>query len=210
QAEPPQPPAPEPAPPAAPPQPAVVPQPAGLPQTVTPSEALPARPVFAPVSEGVAPEGAAPPIVPDGSFDPREDAGVPVAPVPGPSNRPPSHPVPSSPDAGHAPDAGPAPAQDAARFPEHGAPAHPVFPPVHAPEPVPTAPQQPVAQPAHPQPPADAASSGDDIIRSVPFPPVSGGGPASAPGPLADAGLPANDPWPPFGPVSGDGRDDER
>ncbi|MFH6690992.1 hypothetical protein QVL82_19475, partial [Cellulosimicrobium funkei] len=78
------------------------------------------------------------------------------------------------------------------------------------PEPVPTAPQQPVAQPAHPQPPADAASSGDDIIRSVPFAPVSGGGPASAPGPLADAGLPANDPWPPFGPVSGDGRDDER
>ncbi|MFD6031405.1 2-amino-4-hydroxy-6-hydroxymethyldihydropteridine diphosphokinase [Cellulosimicrobium funkei] len=213
QAEPPQPPAAEPAPPVAPPQPAVVPQPAGLPQTVTPSEALPARPVFAPVSEGVAPEGAAPPIVPDGSFDPREDAGVPVAPFPGPSNRPPSHPVPSSPDAGHAPDAGPAPAQDAARFPEHGAPAHPVFPPVHAPEPVPTAPQQPVAQPtqpAHPQPPADAASSGDDIIRSVPFAPVSSGGPASAPGPLADAGLPANDPWPPFGPVSGDGRDDER
>lgn len=199
----------------APPQPPVVPQPAGLPQTVTPSEALPARPVFAPVSEGVAPEGAAPPVVPDGSFDPREDAGVPVAPFPGPSNRPPSHPEPAAPDAGNAPDAAPGPAQDALRAPEHGAPAHPVFAPVHAPEPVPAAPQHP-AVPQHPaappaQPPADAASSGDGMIRSVPFAPVSGSGQESAPGPLADPALhPANDPWPPFGPVSGSGRDDER
>ncbi|MCR1984030.1 2-amino-4-hydroxy-6-hydroxymethyldihydropteridine diphosphokinase [Cellulosimicrobium cellulans] len=211
-AERPQPPAPETALPVAPPQAPVVPQPAGLPQTVTPSEALPARPVFAPVSEGVAPEGAAPPIVPDGSFDPREDAGVPVAPFPGPSNRPPSHPEPAVPDAGDAPDTAPRPAQDAVRAPEHGAPAHPVFAPVHAPEPVPAAPQHPAAS-QHPaaQPPVDAASSGDGMIRSVPFAPVSGSGQESAPGPLADPALhPANDPWPPFGPVSGSGRDDER
>ncbi|MFE6236575.1 2-amino-4-hydroxy-6-hydroxymethyldihydropteridine diphosphokinase [Cellulosimicrobium sp. NPDC057862] len=190
--------------PVAPPQAAVPPQ-------AAPAEARVVRPVFAPVSEGVASsvEGA-PTVVPDGSFGTHEAGSPAVAPFPGPSHRPPALPDPEP------------PVQDAVLPPEQGAPAFPAFAPVRPAEPpvaAHPAGAPPVAVP-HAQTLADPATPADDgIIRSVPFAPVQPpvqqsaqqSAEASAPGPLADASLhPATDPWPPFGPVSGAARDAQR
>ncbi|MBN0041940.1 2-amino-4-hydroxy-6-hydroxymethyldihydropteridine diphosphokinase [Cellulosimicrobium cellulans] len=188
----------QPVPPQEPPAPGaalpVAPPQAAIPPQAAPAEG-PVRPVFAPVSEGVAPapEGSSPTVVPDGSFRAHDVAALPnLAPFPGPSNRPADLPTPE------------APAQESVPSTEHVAPAFPAFAPVHPGEPEPAA-----APPA--QAPAPAPATDDGIIRSVPFAPVSAPAPASAPGPLADASLhPAPDPWPPFGPVAGAGRDDER
>lgn len=189
--------------PVAPPQAAVPPQ-------VVPTDAPVARPVFAPVSDGVAPsvEGA-PAVVPDGSFGSHEPGSPPVAPFPGPSHRPAALPDPEP------------PTQDVQPS-EPGAPVFPAFAPVRPAEPpvaahpveAPPAAVPPAQVPAEPATPVD-----DGIIRSVPFAPVSGpvqppaqqSAQASAPGPLADSSLrPATDPWPPFGPVSGGAHDAER
>ncbi|MFD4993724.1 2-amino-4-hydroxy-6-hydroxymethyldihydropteridine diphosphokinase [Cellulosimicrobium cellulans] len=182
--------------PVAPPQAAFSPAAPAAP--AAPAEPAVARPVFAPVSDGVAPapEGSAPPAVPDGSFGVHDAAALPsVAPFPGPSNRPADLPTPEP------------SAQEPVQPTEHAAPAFPAFAPVHPGEPAPAA-----APPMH-APAATPAADDDGIIRSVPFAPVSapGSAPASAPGPLADASLhPAADPWPPFGPVAGAGHDDQR
>ncbi|MDF9878555.1 2-amino-4-hydroxy-6-hydroxymethyldihydropteridine diphosphokinase [Cellulosimicrobium cellulans] len=194
----------------------VAPPQAAIPPQAVPTEPTVARPVFAPVSDGVAPsvEGA-PTVVPDGSFGSHEAGSPPVAPFPGPSHRPAALPDPEP------------PAQDVVQPSEPAAPAFPAFAPVRPAEPpvaVHPAGASPVAVPPA-QAPADPADDG--IIRSVPFAPVSGPGqspaqqpahPAaqqsaqgSAPGPLADASLrPATDPWPPFGPVSGGAHDAQR
>lgn len=189
----------QPVPPQEPPVPGAV-LPVAPPQAAFPPaapEPAAVRPVFAPVSEGVAPapEGSAPTVVPDGSFGGHDAAALPsVAPFPGPSNRPADLPAPEP------------SAHEPVQPTEHGAPAFPVFAPVHPGEPA------PAAAPPAPAPAATPATD-DGIIRSVPFAPVSapGSAPASAPGPLADASLhPVVDPWPPFGPVAGAGHDDQR
>ncbi|WP_312028582.1 2-amino-4-hydroxy-6-hydroxymethyldihydropteridine diphosphokinase [Cellulosimicrobium composti] len=181
--------------PVAPPQ-ADLPREQGPGRAAAAPDAPPTRPVFAPVSEGVAPPAEpTPPATPAGAPD---DA---VPPFPGPSARPSEHPAPD-----------PAP-RDAAASSEQGAPALPVFAPVHPVEAPPAAPEQG---------PAGPVAADDGIIRSVPFapvtaPPAPAHGPtstptqASAPGPLADEALhPVTDPWPPFGPVSGSGHDAQR
>ncbi|MFF2269778.1 2-amino-4-hydroxy-6-hydroxymethyldihydropteridine diphosphokinase [Cellulosimicrobium cellulans] len=190
--------------PVAPPQAAVPPQ-------AVPTETPVARPVFAPVSEGVASAvDGAPAVVPDGSFGSHEPGSPPVAPFPGPSHRPAALPDPEP------------PAQDVVQAPEPGAPAFPAFAPIRPAEP-PVA-VHPAGVPPVAVPPAQtltdpAAPADDGIIRSVPFAPISAPAPqpaqqsaqASAPGPLADASLhPATDPWPPFGPVSGGAHDAQR
>lgn len=188
----------------------VAPPQAAVPPRAAPAEPVAARPVFAPVSEGVAPSAeGAPAVVPDGSFGSHEPGSPPVAPFPGPSHRPAALPDPE-------------PTQDVVQPPEPGAPVFPAFAPVRPAEPpiaVHPAGAPPVAVPPV-QTPADPATPVDDgIIRSVPFAPVTGpvqqqaqqSAQASAPGPLADASLhPATDQWPPFGPVSGGAHDAER
>ncbi|WP_426309561.1 2-amino-4-hydroxy-6-hydroxymethyldihydropteridine diphosphokinase [Cellulosimicrobium sp. E-16] len=191
----------------------VAPPQAALPPQAVPTEAPVARPVFAPVSDGVAPSvDGAPTVVPDVSFGSHEAGSPPVAPFPGPSHRPAALPDPEP------------PTQDVVQPPEPGAPAFPAFAPVRpaeAPVAVHPAGASPVAVPSG-QTPADPATPADDgIIRSVPFAPIAVQPPAqqpaqqsaqaSAPGPLADASLhPATDPWPPFGPVSGGAHDAQR
>jgi len=151
------------------------------------------RPVFAPVSDGVAQVTQDDPAAP----------AVPPFPAPGATG-------PEQPAHGSAPAAAPA-------FSPVSAPADPVFSPVNAPADPGFGPASAPADAAFdPVAPAaeragDTAPTEDGIIRSVPFAPVSGGTPASAPGPLADSALhPAADPWPPFPPVSGTAPDAQR
>ncbi|QJW35793.1 2-amino-4-hydroxy-6-hydroxymethyldihydropteridine diphosphokinase [Cellulosimicrobium protaetiae] len=174
--------------PVAPPQTTVLPQQPGAPVVAPAAETYPARPVFAPVSQGLAPAADRAPAAAEGapgSFDELVAPGS--APFPGATHRPTVQPAPE-----------PSAPEDA-QTTERGGGAFPVFAPVRVTEPAPVAPA--------------AAADADGIIRSVPFAPAPGGAPteASAPGPLADSALhPATDPWPPFGPVSGSGQDSAR